>query len=122
MSFVLKRINGCNPSMTIFIPHGYHIVWWESVKTQVWESVKTRAWCMSESHLISWHSMYNSNQGLHISIWNCDVNVIIKVNIASSFRWGVASLGITLLGMPSPIWGNISGAGNVPVGGSHPKQ
>ena len=73
MTFVLKMIIGCNPSMTVFITHGHHIVWWEwvksqvwesvkthvleSIKTQVWESVKIRAWCMSGSHLILWHDI-----------------------------------------------------------------
>ena len=77
MTFVLKRIIGCNPLMTVFITHGHCIVWresvknrvWESVKTWVWwESVKTQAWCMSGSHLISLHDMSNSNIGVHILI------------------------------------------------------
>ena len=49
MTFILKRIIGCNLSMTVFITHGHRIVWWESVKT--W------AECMSGSHLISWHDI-----------------------------------------------------------------
>ena len=42
-----------------------------------------------------------------------------KVNIACALRWGVASVGITLLGMAYPIWDNISGARQALVGGSH---
>ena len=42
-----------------------------------------------------------------------------KVNIACALRWGVASIGITLLGVAYPIWDNISGVGHVLVGGSH---
>ena len=34
-----------------------------------------------------------------------------KVNIACALRWGVASVGITLLGVAHPIWDNISGVG-----------
>ena len=41
------------------------------------------------------------------------------MNIAYTLKWGVASVGITLLGMAHPIRDNISGAGQVPVGGSH---
>ena len=47
------------------------------------------------------------------------MNVIVKVSIACAFRWGVAFVGITLLGMAHPIWDNISDAGNVSVGGSY---
>ena len=47
------------------------------------------------------------------------MNVVAKVNIACALRRGVASVGITLLGMAHPIWDNISGMGNVAVGGSH---
>ena len=47
------------------------------------------------------------------------MTVIVKVNIACALRWGVASVGITLLGVAHPIWDNISGVGNAPVGGSH---
>ena len=32
------------------------------------------------------------------------MNVIVKVNIAGALRWGVASVGITLLGVAHPIW------------------
>ena len=45
---------------------------------------------------------------------------MLKVNIACALRWGVASIGITLLGMAHPIQDNISSAGHVPVGGSYP--
>ena len=38
------------------------------------------------------------------------MNVIVKVNIACALRWGVASVGITLLGMAHPIWDKILGA------------
>ena len=38
-------------------------------------------------------------EGLHIHVWNCDVNVIVKVNIACALRWEVTSIGITLLGV-----------------------
>ena len=48
------------------------------------------------------------------------MNVVIKVSIACALRWGVAFVGITLLGMAHPIWDNISGVGNALVGGSHP--
>ena len=47
------------------------------------------------------------------------MNVIVKVNVACALRWGVASVGITLLGMAHPIWDNISGTGNLLVEGSH---
>ena len=43
------------------------------------------------------------------------------MNIACALRWGVASLGITLLGMTHPIRDNISGAGHAFVGDSHPR-
>ena len=43
-----------------------------------------------------------------------------KVNISCALRWGVASVGNTLLGVAHPIWDNISGAKNVLVGISHP--
>ena len=49
------------------------------------------------------------------------MNVIVKVNIACALRLGVASIGITLLGVAHPIWDNISGAGNAPLDGSHPE-
>ena len=41
------------------------------------------------------------------------MNVVVKVNIECSLRWGVVSVGITLLGVTHPR------CGNVPVGGSH---
>ena len=47
------------------------------------------------------------------------MNVIVKVNIACALRWGVASVGITLLGVAHPIWDNILGVENALVGGSH---
>ena len=47
---------------------------------------------------------------------------VLKVNIACALRWGVASVGITLLGMAHLIWDNISSAGHTPVGGSHPRS
>ena len=47
------------------------------------------------------------------------MNVIVMVNIACTLRRGVAYVGITLLGVAHPIWDNISGVGNVPVGSSH---
>ena len=50
------------------------------------------------------------------------MNVIVKVNIACALRWGVSSVGITLLGVAHPIWDNILGAGNAPMGGSHSKS
>ena len=43
-----------------------------------------------------------------------------KVNIACALWWGIASIGITVLGVAHPILDNISGAGHEPVGGSHP--
>ena len=49
------------------------------------------------------------------------MNVIVKVNVACALRWGVASVGITLLGMAHPIWDNISGTRNLQVEGSHPE-
>ena len=45
---------------------------------------------------------------------------MLKVNIVSELRWGVAFVGITLLGVAHHIRDNISGAGHAPVGGSHP--
>ena len=42
--------------------------------------------------------------------------MIVKVNIACALRWGVAFVGITLLGMAHPIWDNISGAGSALIG------
>ena len=32
----------------------------------------------------------------------------VKVNIACALRWGVTSVGITLLGVTHPIWDNIN--------------
>ena len=49
------------------------------------------------------------------------MNVIVKVDIACVFRWGVAFVGITLLGLAHPAWDNISSAGNAPMGDSHPE-
>ena len=46
---------------------------------------------------------------------------MLEVNIACALKWGVASVGITLLGVAHPIRDNISGAGHVLVGGSHPR-
>ena len=52
--------------------------------------------------------------------WNCEVNVkIVSVSIAYALRWGVTSIGITLLGVAHPIWDNISGTGQASVGCSH---
>ena len=48
-----------------------------------------------------------------------NVIVIVKVNIACALRWGVASVGITLLGVARPIWDNISREGNALVGDFH---
>ena len=42
-----------------------------------------------------------------------------KVNIACALRWGVASVGITLLGVARSIRYNISVAGHALVDGSH---
>ena len=44
---------------------------------------------------------------------------LLSVSIAFELRWGVAFVGITLLGVAHPIWDNISGAGSVPVSGPH---
>ena len=49
------------------------------------------------------------------------MNVIVKVNIICALRWGVASVGITLLGVAHLIWDNISSARNASMGSSHPK-
>ena len=49
------------------------------------------------------------------------MTVIVKVNLACALRWGVASVGFTLLGVAHPIWDNISGVGNALVGGSYPE-
>ena len=49
------------------------------------------------------------------------MNVIVKVNIACALRCGVASVGITLLGVTHLKWDNISSAGNALVDGSHSK-
>ena len=49
------------------------------------------------------------------------MNVIVKLNIACTLRWGVASIGITVLDMAHPIWDSISGTGNASMGGSHPE-
>ena len=43
------------------------------------------------------------------------MNVIIKVSNACALRRGVASVGITLLGVAHPVWDKISGAGNTPM-------
>ena len=43
-----------------------------------------------------------------------------KVNIACALRWGVASIGITLLGVAQPIQEKLSGVRLAPVDGSHP--
>ena len=44
---------------------------------------------------------------------------MLKVNIACAFRWEVALVGITLLGMAHPIRDNIVGAGHALVAGFH---
>ena len=44
---------------------------------------------------------------------------LLSVSIACVLRLRVASVRITLLGVAHPIWDNILGAGQVPVGGSH---
>ena len=41
------------------------------------------------------------------------------MNIACTLRLGVASVGITLLGVAHPIWENILGVGYMPVDDSH---
>ena len=48
-----------------------------------------------------------------ISMW------FVKVNIACALRWGVVSVGFTLLGVVHPIRDNNLGVGNTPVDGSH---
>ena len=35
------------------------------------------------------------------------MNVIVKVNIVFALRWGLAYVGITLLGVTHPIWDKI---------------
>ena len=45
----------------------------------------------------------------------------VKVNIACALRWGVVSVGFTLLGVVHPIRDNNSGAENAQVDGSHPR-
>ena len=44
------------------------------------------------------------------------------MNIACALRWGVASVGITLLGVAHPIRDKILGVGHALVGGSYPGQ
>ena len=44
-----------------------------------------------------------------------------KVNNACALRWGVASEGITLLGVAHSIRDNILGAGHALMGDSHPR-
>ena len=39
--------------------------------------------------------------------------------ITCALRWGVAFVGITLLGVAHPIWDNPSSVGHAPVGVSH---
>ena len=46
---------------------------------------------MIESHLISWHDIYNSMIELHIPYGMVDVNA--SASIACALRWGVASIG-----------------------------
>ena len=45
----------------------------------------------------------------------------VKVNIVCALRWGVASVGITLLGMAHLIWDNISGVRYAQTKDSHPR-
>ena len=45
----------------------------------------------------------------------------VKVNVVCSLRWGIAYVGVTLLGVAHLIWDNISSVGNATVGGSHPE-
>ena len=45
---------------------------------------------------------------------------IVKCKHCICTWWRVASVGITLLGVTHPIWKNFLGAGQAPVGGSHP--
>ena len=47
---------------------------------------------------------------------------IVKCKHCMCTRRGVASVGITLLGVAYPIRDNISGAGQAPVDGSHPRR
>ena len=44
---------------------------------------------------------------------------IVKCKHCMCIRWGIASVGISLLGVAHPIWDNISGAGQAPIGNSH---
>ena len=46
---------------------------------------------MIESHLISWHEIYNSMIEWHNMYGMVDVNV--SASIACALRWGVASVG-----------------------------
>ena len=66
MTFVLKRIIGCNLSMTVFFYHTwvshYVVGVGEDLSMGVGKDsgmgvIKTRAWYMSGSHLISWHDI-----------------------------------------------------------------
>ena len=45
---------------------------------------------------------------------------IVKCKQACGLRWGVVSLGFTLLSVAHPIRDNITGTGLAPVDGSHP--
>ena len=53
---------------------------------------------MIESHLISWHDIYNYNLGLHNLVWDCYMKCC--VNITCVLRWRVTFL---LLYMAYPI-------------------
>ena len=69
---------------------------------------------------MAWHVEFQPR--IVYLVWDSNVNVnLLSVSIACALRWGVASEGITLLGVAHPIWDNILGAGNASVGGSHPE-
>ena len=58
---------------------------------------------MIESHLISWHDIWNSMIELHILYGMVDVNA--SANIACACRWGVAYIGSFSTGRGLPYMG-----------------
>ena len=73
---------------------------------------------MIESHLISWHVIYNSMIELHILYGMADVNA--SASIACALRWGVAFVGsFSTMDVAHPVWDNILGAEQTSVDDSH---
>ena len=66
---------------------------------------------------MTWHVGFHSRNDIcFYSECGCE---LLSVSIACAFRWGVASIGFTLLSVAHLIWKNILGAGSTSVDGAH---